>query len=417
MKRSHQALYLLVILGLSVLALRPYQDKIMQGWQDFQKAWQLVRDGQLKPMEEPEAVEEPIDNRRQREVITPDELVEAHVGITIPEDPFIAEARERATADPEAAMTWLQVQSMSQDRLRGMLEIVAVWAAKDSEGALLWLESNAQGLARHATIESGMALWAQQDPDNAASWIEGMANDGSKATATRALISSWADSNPSAAQQWIEQLTPGTIRNSAAIEFVQTALAQNPEAVVDWAFKESTYQGNRELFVESIRHFTEIDPEASANYLRDMQTSIDTPDAIEAYLQTRTQQSPMETMNWLDFQTPDDPLNQAQNTRIVMEEWTKSDSVAASEWLSQQNDGPRRDAAIAGFAETMIDYEPEAVAEWVNTLSNPDARVSALENSIQYWARSQPVQALEWVKTAKLEADLRTALANEIGVD
>lgn len=417
MKRSHQALYLLVILGLSVLALRPYQDKIMQGWQDFQKAWQLVRDGQLKPMEEPEAVEEPIDNRRQREVIIPDELVEANVGITIPEDPFIAEARERAAADPVAAMAWLQVQSMSQDRLRGMLEIVAVWAAKDSEGALLWLESNAQGLARHATIESGMTLWAQQDPDNAALWIEGMANDGSKATAARALVSSWAATNPVAARKWVEELPPGTIRSTAASEFVNAALAQSPEAVADWAFKESTYQGTRELFIESIRNFAEIDPEGSASYLRDIQTSIDTPEAIEAYLQTRTQHNPTETMNWLAFQATDDPLNQPVSTQIVMEEWTKSDSVAASEWLSQQNDGPRRDAAIAGFAETMIDYEPEAVAEWVNTLSNPDARVSALENSIQYWARSQPVQALEWVKTAKLEADLRTALANEIGVD
>ena len=66
-----------------------------------------------------------------------------------------------------------------------------------------------------------------------------------------------------------------------------------------------------------------------------------------------------------------------------MEEWSRSDSVAASDWLSQQSNGPRRDAAIAGFAQAMIDYEPQAVAEWVNTLSNPEARVTALENSIQ----------------------------------
>ncbi len=227
----------------------------------------------------------------------------------------------------------------------------------------------------------------------------------------------WAATQPEAAQQWVEQLPPGSIRNAAAAEFAQAAITQNPEAIADWAFKESTYQGNRELFVESIRNFTELDPEASASYLRDIQASIDTPEAIEAYLHTRTQQSPLETMNWLAFQATDDPLNQPEHTQIVMEEWSRSDSVAASAWLSQQSDGPRRDAAIAGFAETMIDYEPEAVAEWVNTLSNPEARVTALENSIQYWARSQPHQALNWVKTAELEADLRTALANEIGAD
>ena len=417
MSRSKKLIYLLVILGLSILALRPYHQDIQQSLQDFQKAWQLVRTGEPKAPEPIKVAEENNSDRRQRKVITPDELVETTTETSIPENPFIAEARERASADPEAAMAWLQVQSMSQDRLRGMLEIVAVWAAKDSEGALLWLESNAQGLARHTTIESGMALWAQQDPDTAASWIEGMANDGSKATAARALVGNWAATDPGAAQQWIEQLSPGTIRNTAAAEYVQTAMAQNPEAIADWAFKESTYQGNRDLFVESIRNYAEIDPEASASYLRNMQNSINTPDAIEAYLQTRTQQNPLETMNWLAFQASDDPLNQPVSTQIVMQEWTKSDSVAASEWLNQQDNGPHRDAAIAGFAETMIDYEPKAVAEWVNTLSNAENRVTALENSIQHWSRTQPVQALNWVKTAELEADLRTALANEIGAD
>ena len=172
MSRSQKVIYLLVILGLGALALRPYHNDIAQGWQDFQQAWQLVRSGsQLQPDSEPteDPEEATSNNRRQRKVITPDEIDETIATRSAPEDPFIAEARQRAAADPEAAMAWLQVQSMSQDTLRGMLEIVAVLAANDSEGTLLWLESNAQGLARHASIESGMALWAQQDPTTAAS--------------------------------------------------------------------------------------------------------------------------------------------------------------------------------------------------------------------------------------------------------
>ena len=129
-----------------------------------------------------------------------------------------------------------------------------------------------------------MALWAEQDPSTAASWIEGMANDGSKATAARALIGNWTVSNADAALEWVEQLPHGKIRKIAAAEFIQTAMEQSPETVADWAFKESTYQGQRELFVDSIRKFAELAPEAGANYLRDLQTSIDSPDAIEAYL-------------------------------------------------------------------------------------------------------------------------------------
>ena len=47
-------------------------------------------------------------------------------------DPLIVEARRRAEEDPEAAMLWLQSQNPGADRLRAMLEVVAMWAADDS---------------------------------------------------------------------------------------------------------------------------------------------------------------------------------------------------------------------------------------------------------------------------------------------
>ena len=89
-------------------------------------------------------------------------------------------------------MQWLQSEFTGPERLRGMLEVVAVWAADDSENALLWLESNAQGLARLETLNSGIELWSQQDPTAAATWVEGMANDGSKVTAATVLAATWA---------------------------------------------------------------------------------------------------------------------------------------------------------------------------------------------------------------------------------
>ena len=75
MKRSPTVLYLLVILGLGMLALRPYQGKIMQCWQDFQQAWQLVRSGNPEPAEPNPAIDPSVVQARQREVITPDRQV------------------------------------------------------------------------------------------------------------------------------------------------------------------------------------------------------------------------------------------------------------------------------------------------------------------------------------------------------
>ena len=100
-----------------------------------------------------------------------------------------------------------------------------------------------------------------------------------------------------------------------------------------------------------------------------------------------------------------------------MEEWSKSDSVAASAWLSEATFGPERDAAIIGFAETMIDYEPQAVVAWTNTISDPQTRVNWLTHAVQTWARSNPVETLQWLKEAELEPDLRSQLAREVGAD
>ena len=101
---------------------------------------------------EPKTDEAAID--RGRNLITPSPLNLEIISTDPTEDSFILEARRRGREDPTAAMDWLQSQHSGSERLRGMLEVVALWAAEDSESALLWLESNAHGLARLDTLNS-----------------------------------------------------------------------------------------------------------------------------------------------------------------------------------------------------------------------------------------------------------------------
>ncbi|MBT4757615.1 MAG: hypothetical protein HOO08_04405, partial [Opitutae bacterium] len=203
-----RSLLTLAFVGLATLAVLPHTDTLRNEWQHLRETWEIVRS--RAPSQSTAAVESsntPGTSDRGRTVHKPAPAGRAFIAKSAADnDPFLAEARRRAQDDPESAMAWLQVQSLSQDSVRGMLEIVAVWAAEDSESALLWLESNAQGLARHTTIQSGMELWAQQDPTAAAIWIDGMANDGSKVTAAKALAANWAGQNPNEASQWVEQL-------------------------------------------------------------------------------------------------------------------------------------------------------------------------------------------------------------------
>ena len=402
---------------LLALAALPHLGTVEQGWKDFQQAWKLVRSGNSEASQP--ATTPIVEEERSREVLTPDplETTVAETENSTPDDSFLVEARTRAAADPEAAMDWLQSTATGSDRLRGMLEVVAIWAAQDSENALLWLESNAQGLARHETINSGMELWSQQDPSAAAAWIEGMANDGSKKTAAQTLIDNWVRTDPQAAQTWLEQLPPGIIRNEAALSYTSALMESDPTAAADWAVNEAIQQGNPELLLESIEAFTNQDPVAAETYIRSLQNTGAAERALITHVKTLAQNDPQSTANWIASLSQTDALYSPDLNTVLMREWSQSDSVAASTWLSEASNSPERDAAIIGFAETMIDYEPEAVAAWTNTIGVPETRVNWLTHAVQTWARSNPVETLRWLKDAELDPALRSQLAREVGAD
>jgi len=419
MRWIFRSLLTLAFIGLATLAVLPHTDTIRDEWQHLRETWEIVRSGKASQSSETnQPGNTPPKSDRGRTVLKPSPVDRPLVAESVADnDPFLTEARRRAQDDPESAMAWLQVQSLSQDSVRGMLEIVAVWAAEDSESALLWLESNAQGLARHTTIQSGMELWAQQDPTAAATWIDGMANDGSKVTAAKALAANWASQNPDEAAQWVEQLPAGSLRNDAASALLESWAATAPEAAAIWALTEAEYQGHTELLNLSIQHYTKADPAEAEQFLRSVNEAYEAPTAIETYVRTRARTNPMEAMEW-QIQLPQtDPLNHPKNSEVIMQEWSRTDSVAASTWLNTATAGDQRDAAIVGFTTTMLDFDPEAAAAWSNTISEPSQRVEQLSRTILNWSDSQPQQALQWVQEAELEADLRNALASQIGAD
>lgn len=422
MSKLSQVLYLCGILLLAFLAAMPYWPTIKEEAKNIYSTWQAIRNPDSQKADAQEAAEPNEGDRGERLVAQPktvDELTLTTKEKSDPEnlDPFLAEARQRAKNDPQAAMQWLQEQSTGAERLRGMLEVVALWAAKDSESALLWLESNAQGLARLETLNSGVELWAGRAPKAAANWIDGMANDGSKVTAAKSLVSTWVKSNPTEAAEWVVGLPNDSIRDEAASALALSWMEFDPVSASAWAGKESKDTNNDQLYIQVIGKYAQIAPAEAENFMR--MTPVEDPSTYTSYLEgfvkARAAHDPVATAEWLQSLPPNDRLKQPQNTTRLMEVWTKTDSVAASAWLSDQAPGPERDAAIVGFAETIQGFEPKAATAWANTISDAEQRSEQLSKSIQSWAKAQPKDALEWVVDSELEPALQERLVREIG--
>ena len=419
MRWLYRIFFLLTIIGLAILAAKPYLPKIEREVAHFYDTWKSIRKGRGLEFvnEDPElkAVEAPV--TRGRSLVTP-ELPHLETLRAEPvEDFFILDARRRAKEDPTAAMDWLQSQHSGSERLRGMLEVIALWAAEDSESALHWLESNAQGLARLETLNNGVELWAERNPAEASQWIDGMANDGSKAIAAKALVAKWAQSEPAVAAEWVAGLPNGPVQEKAKEALAKSWVMQDAKAASIWALAEAEFNGDYDPLGETIREFSKQSPEEAESFVRDLAEADYSEIAVTSLVMGRAEEDPAATAEWLVEMAPTDPIYSDEYTNELLQIWAESDSIAASEWLSTQNPGQQRDAAISGFSESILRYEPEVAAVWASTISDADRRMKQLDHNVGIWAGTQPAEALDWVQTAELEPAVRTHLANLIGGD
>ncbi|TVP79709.1 MAG: hypothetical protein EA353_05540 [Puniceicoccaceae bacterium] len=407
------------LLGLATLAVWPYLPALEREWMHFKTAWAQVRSGDEPKAEAPTETPTPEPrNARDRRVATPPQNPAAlPADAPTKSDPFLAETRRRARQDPEATMHWLQNHATGAERLRGMLEVVALWATDDSESALIWLESNAQGLARLETLHSGIEVWAERDPETAAAWIDGMANDGSKLTAAKSLAAKWVQNEPQQAAAWVSGLPDGPLRHEAAATLAESWARLDPRAASLWAFAEAEFRGHTTPLMLTVESFTAQAPEVAEAFLREMTDAASVPSALTRHISTRAEIDPNGTATWLERISPNDPLYSPEHANVLMQVWGGSDSIAASEWLSRQPPGEQRDAAIEGFSLSIQSFEPEAAVAWANSIGDPQRRLQGLEASIQSWAKNQPVEALEWLKNADLEPALLEQLAREIPWD
>ncbi len=295
-----KSLYLCALLLLAWLAVVPYWPNIKEETLDFYAAWQQIRNSRGPNLSTAQTAEAAAENARKRSIAPPrppaelPEMAGEKTSDQAP-DPFIREARRRAKEDPAAAMQWLQQQSTGTERLRAMLEVVALWAAKDSESALLWLESNAQGLARLETLNRSVELWARRDPEATAGWIEGMANDQSKISAAKSLTTTWAQTNPTAAATWLDQLPKGPVREEAAQALALSWMESDPAQAAAWTYTEYARSGQHAIMYPVIEKYTQLDPDAAESFVRSVQVDGSfAPEFMEKYVAARAKSGPGE---------------------------------------------------------------------------------------------------------------------------
>ncbi len=78
--------------------------------------------------------------------------------------------------------------------------------------------------------------------------------------------------------------------------------------------------------------------------------------------------------------------------------WTMNDYQAAGKWLATTPEGPAKNTAIRGYAQTVAQYDPDTAAQWAMTLPPGKDREQTLKNIHQIWPKDDPAGAAAFAK-------------------
>ena len=124
-------------------------------------------------------------------------------------------------------------------------------------------------------------------------------------------------------------------------------------------------------------------------------------DEVAAFLRENPsvlmQRDPAAATAWMKESLP--AADYSTTMASAIRHWTERDFNAAANHLGNMDRGPARDQSIKEFAEVVARMEPESAATWAREIGDPALRQAALCEVGERWLRLDPDAAREWMKT------------------
>jgi hypothetical protein len=112
---------------------------------------------------------------------------------------------------------------------------------------------------------------------------------------------------------------------------------------------------------------------------------------------------------WLS-QLPDTDA-QVEGYHSVARQWAFSDIEGSANWIRSLPAGPKQDAAIRAFVESVDGYDAALATSWAMAIQEPKHRQESVNSAFRRWMQSDPASAQVWLTGAALDEGLRTTLA------
>lgn len=109
------------------------------------------------------------------------------------------------------------------------------------------------------------------------------------------------------------------------------------------------------------------------------------------------QRDPAVATDWMKKALPAEDYSKTVATAI--RQWTEQDFNAAATFLASMELSSTRDQSIKEFTSVLATMEPPSAAKWALEIQDPTLRQSALREVGEIWFRLEPAAARQWMKT------------------
>lgn len=243
--------------------------------------------------------------------------------------------------------------------------------------------------------------FAMRDPDAAMQWLDAQSiGEGPKTAYQRQVAFGLLAHDPRRGLDYlIENPTAfprsGMGQTIAVIPMPDTARADLIEALPDPRYAEFRPTISKILMRSSLNtaSVAALREQSAALQLSD--------DEVAAFLRENPsvlmQRDPAAATTWMKEALPAGDFPKTMATAI--RRWTEQDFNAAAKHIGTMERGPVRDESIKEFAGVVAKMEPPSAARWALEIEDPTLRHAALREVGEIWLNLDPAAAREWMKT------------------
>lgn len=344
-------------------------------------------------------------------------------------DPLVANkllAELLLDLNPSGARTLLESLLARNQKLKHpdarLSLLLTAWGRLDgSAAASAVAELVTDPALRGAALETIMSGWVSRDPDGAKAHLLAISDPWERSVLRKGIVKGLAAVDPAAAMEFATR-SMGTdvpaaergwrwfslgeeVRGITAVQ-----VDRGPLRAAQWAAGLPDGPAKAIAFEQVADALVRFDPLEAARWVETHGSNAHAAEAVRRVALELARDAPRQTVDWarqLAGQTRNEALQEA------MRHWTRTDSVAASEYLADMPSSSTRDVAVGSFARELGSDDPQIAAEWAGWIEDESLRLEALETVGRTWLQGDPHQARQWLSASGLSVESQAQVIAE----